>query len=690
MNTILFLQKNNIHFLPSCKAKHIVNRVLLLMMGCTVLVQAQSQADKRLVQADQYFTAGDYYTAAHLYGQFLKPAVNKKTTSDFPLNSNRTAEGRTGKYGDKNDILFKQAESYRLANYLTDAAALYKECFEKDSAKYAAALYWYAVCQRSMGNYAVAEETVNRFLNEYAAGNPYQQAAEKERQTLQFIKGQVTKPDSALYHVQKINPSFGTGKGVFAPVASLVNQFTITSTERDSVAVGMNPYRNRLFHSVLTDSGLLNMEPVTIASIDSSLNQGAASISADGNYLYFTQWKKEKGQAISSIYYSGKTAEGWSEPRLLSSVNEQGSNSKQPFCSADGKYLFFASDRADGFGNFDIWYAQLQPDGTTGQPENAGAVINTAGNEQAPFYHTGTGTLVFASDGIPGMGGYDLFTSKGGAHEWKAAENMGYPVNSPRDDVYFFTSGKKALLDQAFFSSDRGSECCLGTYAVTKTPKKIMITGMIRDCSNNEPVADAAVTMKDAAGKTMQATTTADGKYSFELNSDNDQHELFVTKEKYTEKNAGITVEGCNEINWQTDTLYNSALCLEKKLEIKVENIVVVHFDFDQSQINDRGIAQLDSIYAILMEDSLATIQISGYTDGLGSVEYNKILSDKRAKACGDYLVQRGIDTGRVSFESFGACCPVEMELLDGRDNPDGRSKNRRALINIDKSRSGN
>ena len=93
----------------------------------------------------------------------------------------------------------------------------------------------------------------------------------------------------------------------------------------------------------------------------------------------------------------------------------------------------------------------------------------------------------------------------------------------------------------------------------------------------------------------------------------------------------------------------------------------------------------MDSIYSVLSADSTATIQISGYTDGRGSEEYNKKLSDRRAKACADYLIGKGIDAARISFESFGACCPIEMELLNGRDNPDGRSKNRRALINISK-----
>jgi outer membrane protein OmpA-like peptidoglycan-associated protein len=336
-------------------------------------------------------------------------------------------------------------------------------------------------------------------------------------------------------------------------------------------------------------------------------------------------------------------------------------------------------------GNFDIWYAPLQRDGTTGTPVNAGTILNTADNEQAPFYHNSTNTLVFASDRMPGMGGYDLFTAKGRETEWNTVENMGYPVNSSRDDVYFFTAAQGALLSNALFSSDRGSECCLATYTVSKTPKRRMMTGIVRDCRNNEPVADASVVLKDASGITFETVTTADGKYNFELTDNVNQRQLFISKDKYNETSADMVIEKSNESNWLTDTLYNAELCIEKKLVIKVENVVTVYFDFDRSQLKDRGVTQLDSIYNVLVESPSATLQISGYTDGRGTVEYNKILSDKRAKACADYLIQKGIDAGRITFESFGACCPVEMEAINGRDNPDGRSMNRRALINISK-----
>jgi OOP family OmpA-OmpF porin len=683
MKTYPTFERSKTYLLPSSAAK-CAGKFFITIIGCLVLMQAKSQTDKRLVLADQYFANGEYFTAAGLYGQFLHPAVKTKTYSDFPLNSKRYSDGKTGKYGSKTDIVFKQAESYRLANYWTEAANLYKECLAKDSLKYSAALYWIAVCQRSLGDYASAEESLNRFFKNYGTGAEYYNAASQEKQRLQFIKTELSKPDSLLYHTEKIATAFETSKGVFAPVSISGSQFLFTSTQTDSVAAGNNPYHNRLFSSVLNENGLQSIEPVNFEFLDSSLSQGAASVSPNGKHLYFTQWKKEDGQVLPAIYVSNKTSNGWSKPQLLPFVNQQGRSSKQPFCSADGKFLFFASDRKGSKGGFDIWYAPLKEDGTTGESINAGS-INTSENEQSPFYHSSTGTIVFASDRMPGMGGYDLFMSNGSGTDWKTPENMGYPINSSRDDVYFFAKENDALLKNAIVSSDRGSECCLATYTVSKTPKKKMITGVVLDCASNEPLADAEVVLRDAAGNSIKALTNADGRYSFDVTDEAITHQFFASKEKYNEKMDDVLVEGVNTSNWQTDTLHNTAICLEKKFVLKVENVVTVYFDFDRSNIKERGAEQLDSIYTVLMENPSYTLQISGYTDGKGSVEYNKKLSDRRAKSCADYLIEKGIDPSRISFESFGACCPVEMELINGRDNAEGRSKNRRALININK-----
>ncbi len=658
-------------------------KIFLPVVACTLFMQAQAQ-DKRIVQANAYYASGDYYTAAQLYEQFLKPPANEKPKADFPLNAKRSRQGSgMGKGVTKNDILYKQAESFRLANYFPEAAARYKAVAENDPSAYGNALYWYAVCQRSLGKYTEAEESLNRFLSNVTANDPLKNAAEKEVQTLKYIKTQLVRPDTVMYTVNKTTLANSTGKGVYAPVHLGGNRFLITSTETDTVAVtGVNPFHSRVYVATLANNEFKVGDAESLLSTDASASQGAASMSADGNRLYFTQWKNVNGKKVATILYATKEATGWATPVPLASVNREGYSSKQPYVSADGKYLFFASDRPGGAGGFDIWYAPLQSDGTTGEAVNTGSAINTSSDEQAPFYHTNSSTLVFSSNGREGMGGYDLYMAKGSAANWSAAENMGHPVNSIRDDVYYHTNDQSSVLRNAVFSSDRGSECCLETYTVSKAPKKKLVSGVVRDAKNNEPVKGATLVWKDANGKTGTVVTDANGRYSFESDGSVEKN-LTVTKERYNEKTTPLKITGTDERDWATDQFTNNDITLDRKIILTPETVVTVYFDFDKYNLKEDAVAKLDSIYTILVANPGAYVQISGYTDGKGSEEYNKILSDKRAKACADYLRAKGVDETKLTFESFGACCPVEMELINGRDNADGRAKNRRGLINI-------
>ena len=683
MNIIQYLRKYAA-ILQQLHQSNSRNSILFLLLGCMVFMQAQSQNDKNYQLAEQYFAAGEYLTAAGLYEQFLNPPVKSKANNDFPLFANRHGQSRTGKQIDKLDVLYKQAESYRLANYWPQASARYKECFEKDNEKYATGLYWYAASQRSIGNYKEAEESLQSFLG-IAEENSYHRQATQELETLQFIRQQLARPDSILYRAQKINTKFGNEKGVYAPVLISDSKLLLTSAVPDTILkIGANPYHNRLFLAGLVNGNIENMEELAIPGLDVSMDQGAATISGDGRHLYFTQWKKVNGRNISSVYHTSKSESGWSMPVSLP-LNVENFSSKQPHCSAEGKFLFFSSDRPGGSGNFDIWLAPLQADGTTGEPVNAGNTVNTSSDEQSPFFHPGSNSLVFASNRAAGMGGYDLYAAKGEGTNWEVPANLGYPVNSSRDDQYFYSEAGRSLLANAIVSSDRGSDCCLELYSIKKNAKERKLQGNILDCRTNEPLAGATVILKNSRGDSVQTITAEDGNYEFLLPGNITGYQFVVRKDFYKDLAGPVSIRATDESGWLTDILMSIPLCVEKKLVIKVENVVTVYFDFDKSDLKDRGLEQLDSIYAILNENPAATLQISGYTDGLGSVEYNIKLSDRRAKACADYLVSKGIDSTRISFESFGACCPIEMELLNGRDNPDGRSKNRRALINISK-----
>lgn len=657
------------------KKKQAVIGLFLGTAGLFFSTVAGAQTNSRLAQAEAYFAAGEYYTAAHLYEQMIHPPRGEKTPTGFPLNSKKGGKSFASNLAVA-DLMFRQAECYRLARYWPEAAALYRSCFEQDAGKYAAALYWYAVCQRSLGNDTAALTALDRFAREHA-GHALQPDAQKELQTVRFIQEQKARPDSVLYRVAKMHMP-GTGSA-FAAVTSANNNYLFSAPQKVTVASGINPNRNRLFYGTPGDSILHGLN---IEGLDTSLHQGAASLSSDGLHLYLTQWTKQAGQKKAAIYHTVKKEGGWSRPELLSSVNEAGFSSQQPFCSADGKYLFFASNRPGGLGGFDIWMAALQSDGSTGPAIHAGSIINSAANEEAPFYHQSEKTLVFASDRAPGMGGYDLFFARGELAEWQVPQNPGHPVNSSRDDLYFSARQDGSLLDQAIISSDRGSECCLATYTIHKAAKKQWQKGRVLDCANGQPLPAVKLGMSGANGLLADLTTDSDGVYSVPLEGKKPE-QLILNKEGYDTKTAALQQSALNESAWHTDTVLYADICLQQTAVIKVENVVTVFFEFDKSALNERAMLQVDSIYQVLISDTTATVQIAGYTDGKGSVAYNKKLSDKRAKACADYLQAKGIAAERINLESFGACCPLQMEQINGRDNPDGRSVNRRALINV-------
>lgn len=655
-----------------------------LLVACLVCLPAHSQlfkqANNPLKLADRYFSAGEYYTAAYLYEQYLNPSKRIAKASSFPVYARKRKRFFVNKKINRGDILYKQAQSYRLAHYWEKADSAYRMC-----AGQADALYWQAVCERNLEKYDAAEKSLHAYLNGAAGGKQYTEEAEKELQTIQFIRQQIAKAGLMLINCKKISMPNSYEKGAYAVHYAGGQQYVVSSTSTDSAAAkDVNPHYSRLFYATMNNDSLNGLIPVGFPAPAIPENQSAASLSPDGNCMYFTQWKKENGHVVSGIYYSIKRGNGWSIPFLLQQVNTGGHNSKQPYCTADGKYLFFASDRPGGSGGFDIWYAPVQADGSTGTPVNAGAVINTAADEQAPFFHVNSSTLVFSSNGRPGMGGFDLYAAQGLVSAWNAPENLGYPVNSSRDDVYFFAPEKNALLFNAIIGSDRGSGCCIEAYRVTKMPKTKRLNGLVLDCKNQEPVTGAIVVLTFPSGKTREAKTDGEGRFVFDtMDFDTKDVTIGISKALYKDTTTVIKIHETDESSLTVDQLFNENLCIEKKFVLNPENVLTVFFDFDKSNIGEAAGSKLDSLYNILVSLPNARIQVSGYTDGKGSVAYNKILSDKRARACAAYLAAKGIAADRISFESFGACCPVEMELINGRDNPDGRSRNRRALINI-------
>jgi OmpA-OmpF porin, OOP family len=394
---------------------------------------------------------------------------------------------------------------------------------------------------------------------------------------------------------------------------------------------------------------------------------------------------KRNGKNLASIYVSTQQNGTWSAPELAGGkVNAEGYSSQQPQITADGKYLLFASDRPGGSGGFDLYYASLNNNGQPGAVNNFGSSINTKDDDQAPFYHQPTGTLVFATKGRVGMGGYDLFESKGAiGSSWEAPNNLGYPVNSIKDDIYFFNKGTDKLLKDAYISSDRSSECCLQLFGVNKVYKKY-VTGVVTDCKTNEPIASAD--LKVSGAQTLSIKTNANGAYTFEVSAF-EPMQIVANKENYNQGNLAVTNTVANN-----DTLQNAVLCLsavevvvtppqpqpEAKKELKA------YFDFAKYDLRAETGVLLDTLIAVLKREPKLGMEIYGYTDKKGTDGYNINLSKQRAEACKNYLVQNGIAASRLKVFAKGACCEeVPEKKADGSDDPDARQKNRRVEFKI-------
>ncbi|MGI8599942.1 MAG: hypothetical protein ACR2KB_11880, partial [Chitinophagaceae bacterium] len=465
--------------------KNIPGRIIFFCCTITVGVTAVAQDVEQLRLADQYFARGEYLTAAELYAQYINPPKNAVHKSDFILKPVKS--GKTGtRFVSRDAVLWKQAESYRLAYHWNEALIVYKELYKRDSVNNSGALYWMAVSQRALGLLPDAAVNLDKYVNgNYTALNEEVQA---EKQNLNFIKQATLRPDTVLF---TIKPLQNTGmQGGLSGYIKRGNDLLYTSTTTiEAETRTSNPNFNRLYIGN-TSTGNDGLQVLTFDLMPQSSHQGAASLSTDGSTLYFTHWVIENGVRKSDIYKTTRNAEGWQFPQLVDGLQKEGFNNQQPFITADNKFLFFASDREGGYGGMDIWWAPILNDGKIGEVRNAGANVNSSSNEETPFYQSGSSTLVFASDKAGGMGGFDLYSTRGKMGNWVKASNLGYPVNSTRDDKYFSAAESNYLFDDAYISSDRGSDCCLAIYQINKAKKQQVITGKVLDCATGQPLAN--------------------------------------------------------------------------------------------------------------------------------------------------------------------------------------------------------
>ncbi|GAB4093493.1 OmpA family protein [Flaviaesturariibacter terrae] len=428
-------------------------RSLVLFLLAAQLASAQG-AD-HLRQAERYHASGDFYNAAVQYEEYL--GIRKSNSAGFtPYAPQKTGSSSKGTAAQKSALLARLAGCYYNLHDYAKAADYYAKAGSSLSISDRIA---FASSLRATGRGAEAQQLLGTLQADVSLTALQRLQVQRELQSVQFA----AQPADSLFNVSKASGDLNTGHGNYAAVEWGGVVF-FTSSRADSASNGKGPNRNHLYRVVGTDA--LNADPLPGQDLD----QGLGSFTADGKRFYFTAWSREGGRNTARIYTVTREDGGWTTPVALdSNINAAGSSNAQPFyVEKDGvRYLLFSSNRAGGAGGYDLWVSTLNGNAASA-PQNLGSVVNTAGDESAPFYHSATQTLVFASNGHPGLGGFDLFASNGTLQGLGPAHNLGAPLNSVKDDSYFFSASPESLYAKAYLSSDRASDCCLEIFTVTK------------------------------------------------------------------------------------------------------------------------------------------------------------------------------------------------------------------------------
>jgi outer membrane protein OmpA-like peptidoglycan-associated protein/Tol biopolymer transport system component len=413
------------------------------------------------------------------------------------------------------------------------------------------------------------------------------------------------------------------------------------------------------------------------APLNTPDNEGAHSMTADGRILYFTACNRRDGEGMCDIYQSRWEDGKWTPPINLGIPVNSRYSEKHPTISADGRRLYFTSNKPGGKGSYDIWMSENGGDGWS-DPVNLGDSVNTSGLEQSPFIHPDQQSLYFSSTGWPGMGQGDLFITRNRSGvKWSTPENLGYPINTYNDEIGLSVS---ATGDRAYFASDRhsGKDTDLFTFELPAKVRPVLVSymkGRIYDSRNMKGLKAVMQLIDLETEKSVMELESHEGEgdYLISLPTDRD-YALNVSADGYLFYSDHFAFSGLHS---RKDPF---------RRDIPLDRVIVgssvvlqnIFFETDSHALLPASKAELNKIYQFLMLNPSIEVEISGHTDNTGSVEYNQKLSELRAQTVVTYLSQQGIDSRKLKPVGYGDQKPVAENGTE-----EGRALNRRTELKV-------
>jgi outer membrane protein OmpA-like peptidoglycan-associated protein/Tol biopolymer transport system component len=519
--------------------------------------------------------------------------------------------------------------------------------------------------------------------------------------------------------INNIGSSINTEFPEYSPVISLDGQALYFTSRRSWENRETEKYRDLLLHNYPEDIYVSYKEnsketkwssPTKLAFCEAERNEATIALSPDERRIFVYQDNVGKGD----IFYSDLKSNSFDQVKQLETKDV---NTKywetHITATIDGLNMYFVSDRPGGFGGRDIYRITKLPNGAWSEPKNLGPNINSAYDEDSPFIGADNKTLYFSSNGEQSMGGFDIFLSvRDEDNNWSQAINLGYPINSFSDDIFYTTT-----IDgtRGYFSSYRedgqgekdiyeikNDELGLKNIAALKGviksaynksyPGNILISLKCIDCGDT---VSKIVYPRDRDGSFFQSLETCKN-YKASFLTDNGTKEFF--EESFTTSCDAEYDEIYREFLLDSDNMrfiqlqdtvglsYEEFKTIEnQKIQVMLSNKEIVkvdmgsdlgaliainpiYYDFNKSNIRENAANELDKIIKILNDNPKMSIELGSHTDCRGKKEYNLKLSSSRAKSSVNYIKKRIVNPKRISGKGYGETklknnCSCEGEI---------------------------
>lgn len=594
----------------------------LIIICATVLITASCGADHFMKKGEKYLALGEYYDAAAEF----KTAYNKTSPKDKDKRGERA---------------LKLAGCYDRINSTQKAIAAYRNAIRYNKADINTHLAFARILMKN-GSYKEAAKEFQMVLDSLP-DNELAKSGLLSAQTAQEEKNA-----GSRYIVKKMDV-FNSRRADYSPMlfGDEYDQLYFTSTrneaEGDELSGITGTKAGDIFVSQKDDKGKWGKPEAIVSGLNTEFDEGACCFTPDQSQMYLTQCTTDPNYPrYATIVTSNRSDAAWSKASPLEITRDTLSSYAHPAVSPDGQWLYFTSDMPGGKGGYDIWRVRITTNGLGGV-ENLGEPVNTPGNEMFPTFRP-NGDLYFSSDGHKGLGGLDIYIAKVDKNTKKfVLEHPGYPLNSQGDDFGMTFEGPH---NRGYFSSNRGDGRGWDHIYSFEKPEIIQtVKGWVYEMDGYE-LPDALVYMVGSDGTNLKLSVKGDGSFTQVINPNVD-YMMLATCKGFLNHKEELRVKPVTESEEYVLQFPLASI----RVPVLIDNIF---YDFDKYSLRPESTKALDELIKLLNENPNVTIELSAHCDYKGSAEYNKTLSQKRAEAVVNYLIQHGIAKDRLSPVGYG------------------------------------